>query len=109
MIFEMIWWGLGGQKRRRKHPTAFRRIGNAHRRHKAEKDYVKRSVRRMELNAEARRIYAQRHPKPQSRPQVNPMAAPESRYSKPEFWQARRPQQPQPVKPYKDPRDFWSL
>lgn len=102
MIFEMIWWGLGGPRTSRRRTTRAL-IMKGHRRRKAEREYVKMAVRRMELRADARRIYAQRHP---VLPHVIPGAAPESRYSNSEFWERRR--QPQGAPAYRDPRDFWS-
>jgi hypothetical protein len=96
--FEMLIWSATGS-RRKKRPGF---IGQQVAKHRAEKRYLKQAVRRMELNAEARKLYAKRHPAPEL-PHVIPGAAPESRYSNPGFWANREPK----VKQYKDPRDFW--
>lgn len=90
--FEMLIWSATGS-RRKKRPGF---IGQQVAKHRAERRYVKNRVRQMELNALAREKYAAKHP---SGP--IPGAAPESRYSNPEFWSKRN------AKPYKDPRDFW--
>jgi hypothetical protein len=106
-LFEMFVWSATAPRRKRRpkytwdHPHP-RSIAAKIQRRKAEKEYLRRAVRRMELNAEARKIYDKRHPT--TTPHVVPGAAPESRYSNPEFWANREPK----VKAYKDPRDFWT-
>lgn len=101
-LFEMFVWSATAPRRKRRpqytwdHPHP-RSIAAKIKRRRAEKDYVAAKVRRMELGAQAKAQFAAKHP---SGP--IPGAAPESRYSNPEFWSKRN------AKPYKDPRDFWT-
>lgn len=94
-LFEMFVWSATAPRRKNRNGIWAQAKREVNRRD-AEKAYVAARVRRMELDAQAKAQFAAKHP---SGP--IPGAAPESRYSNPEFWSKRNAQ-------YKDPRDFWT-
>lgn len=95
-LFEMFVWSATAPRRKSRNGVWAQAKREVNLRD-AEKRYVKSRVRKMELDAQAKAQFAAKHP---SGP--IPGAAPESRYSNPEFWSKRN------AKPYKDPRDFWT-
>lgn len=97
-LFEMFVWSATAPRRKRRpqytwdHPHP-RSIAAKIQRRRAEKAYVAAKVRRMELDAQAKAQFEKRNPQVGG---PNPGAAPESRYSNPEFWTNR--DEPTPFK-----------
>ena len=82
--FEMFVWSATAPRKKSRNGIWAQAKREVNRRD-AEKRYVKSQVRRMELDAQARAEFEKKHRPPQG----TPGAAPESRYSNPEFWASR--------------------
>lgn len=89
-LFEMFVWSATAPRRKSRNGVWAQAKREVNRRD-AEKRYVKSRVRKMELDAQAKATFEKRQPKAPV-----PGAAPESRYSNPEFWANRA--EPTPFK-----------